>query len=354
MRKLTAHCQHQQKVKAVNKNDKKPLVFAALLAMSKDKPEELVKLAKHYNRLDENLEKARVEYKESHQDNGKVIHVLKTAWLTAREAPGAKLLTSATYPEHHESVTGGRPTKRGYQCAVTFGSLVDGAKLISEADYDDNPSETITLASEIIGKAKGDLAHPAVIETAEILKRRSKKAIAQLKALKARFVEKTEGEGDDEKKVTVFLTAEEAEKLSKESNVLDVQASVGDLLAAGQCGAIINILLAHARSTAETRDAQALVHGVCQMRGALSENLVPETKERRFSDELLQQYKAEVEPAIEKDMEFYKEQYLAAIRAQKEVESLFVAAGNTEILSTWADEYSEPVPKNEETELVPK
>lgn len=318
----------------------------ALIKMASEKPEELVSLAKHYNRLENTATVAQDNYKDSHQENGKVIYALKSGWVTEREKPGAKILTSSTYPEHHEAITGRRPTKRGGQCAVVVGLLVVQAKTITETDYDNCPCEYITLTSEIAGKCGEDAAHPAMIEAAEILRVRPRTAIKDLKAIKARFVEKVEGEGDDEKKSVFFISEEEAEELAAKSakpNTLDVQTVLGGLLLGGQCGAMVAALQAHARTTAESKDIQAIVHGVLQMRGAIVENVDAEGK-RRFDDETLEAFRAEVEPQVTKDLAYYKAQYQAALMKQNDLQDMFIAAGNDAILEEWA---TEVLPANE-------
>ncbi len=319
---------------------KETLQLAALIQMRVDKPEELVKLAKHYNRLEETAKVAQERYTESHQDNGKVIHVLRSEWVTEREKPGAKILTSSTYPEHHEAITGGKPTKRGYQCAIVFGLLVVQAKSITEQDYDFCPCEYITLTSEIAGKCNNDPAHPALVEAAAILKSRPKSAIKDLKAIKARFVEATEGEGDDEKKVTKFLSPEEAAAAADtaaKGNVLDLQTALDTMLKNGQCGAILAAILAHARTTENEKDVQSIVHMVCQTRGALAENKNPEGV-RRFDDDKLESFRAEVEAPVTKDLAFYEAQYKDARRAQSEVEGMFADAGKPELIEQWTAE----------------
>lgn len=314
-------------------------MLAALLEMATSKPEELVKIAKGFNRLEELAKSAQDQYRESHQENGKVIHVLKSEWISNREKAGAKILTSATYPEHHEAVTGGKPTRRGYQCAVTFGLLVVSGKLITEQDYDDCPCELITLASEIIGKANNDADHDAVKEAAEILRRRPKSGIKDLKAIKARFIEKTEGEGDDEKKVTEFVSQDEADKLVKKATQLDVAQTLGDLLVAGQLPAIIANILVHARTTEKEEDVRAMVHGAINLRPALEANVDPKNANaRRFSDEKLEALRNEIVPPVQKDRAWYEATFKAAYAQMQEISQMFAEVGKPELPTEWSDQ----------------
>jgi hypothetical protein len=181
-----------------------------------------------------------------------------------------------------------------------------------------------------------------VKEAAEILNRRPKTAIKLLKAIKARFIEKTVTEKVDgkdvETKVTEFVTEEEAEKLTRQSSQMDVMAVLGDLLVGGNVGAMVSAILAHARTTEKEADIRAIVHGAIGIRPAIEGNTDPKTNERRFSDEVLDSMRAEVLPPVKQDLAYYEATYKAAIRTMSEIQDMFVEAGKPELPTAWGEE----------------
>jgi len=308
----------------MSKDAKKTLVFSEIEKLHTDEPEAFLKLVKSFNGLESKFKKAQEVYKESHQDNGKVIHVLRSEWI-ANQKDGGR--TSQTYPEYHEAISGDRPTSRGYQCAVVFGFLVIATKSITEEQYDDCMSEYITKASEIIGKTGEKIDHPAVQEVIRILRRHAKTAINELKALKARFAEKTEGEGDDEKKVTVFLTEEEAE--ARRGNVGQLELCVmADEVAKKNPGALVAALDALVRTTDNLEIAKLIAIALAKMPQAFTAN-VDKEKVRRFSDEMLKGWIAEAMPARLVTEETLKSEQAALQSRLSEVDDILEAMNNS-------------------------
>ncbi len=317
----------------------KDIKYAELVILAQEKPDEFQLFARGFVSTQKSAKKFAEELTEGVQANGKCLCILKADWLTARA--NRSVMVNASFPKHYESLMGVRPHNKAESCANAFAAYVlapeKSKRLITEQDYDDNSAEAIQQASRIVSRVNDDLEHQAVADAADILKRRPKKAIAMLKEICERLVERVENEGtDDEKKVIVYLTTEEFAETKKKVNVLDATQAV-DEIAKQQPGIIIAALLMLALTTESEETARLICHMTAEVGGKFGEN-VDAKKVRRFSAEQLQAWAAEKMPVVKTDP---KAEYLELRDRLDNIEVAMQNAGQDEELEIWDKEFSE-------------
>lgn len=159
------------------------LPMAALLALS---VEELLKFAKDAVNTADKAKSYADNHKASFSAFGKVIAALKKRFNA--ESQANSLVSTMTFAEFFELKTGGKVNNHANECARTFGFFVDNG-MMTEKDYDDNPTNNLEQAARVVTAIKGDLTHAGAQKAADILKSRPKDAAKQLASL----VESIEG-----------------------------------------------------------------------------------------------------------------------------------------------------------------